>query len=164
MTKGPTLVAETTADSILKRQESRGALVLALILGLVFISRTFAPPSFGELRLRDFGKIYEALNAYKKDHGAFPVASFVTAYPNGVHSPNWIPGLAPKYLTQIPEDPRGSTDPTRQYMYASDGRDFKIIAHAPEDFVPITKKLPQIIDPRRPTWAYGIWTNGASSW
>jgi hypothetical protein len=139
-------------------------LALFFFVSIAWVSHLFSPPAFNKIRLRDFEQMSGALTAYKKAHGAYPVASFVTAYPNGKHEPNWIPGLVPDYLSKIPKDPRGSSDPTRQYMYASDGRDFKIIAHATEDFVSMAKKLPQVIDPRRPTWAYGIWTNGAATW
>jgi hypothetical protein len=151
-------------DLRLKNQEKRGGIALLFFVSIALGSHLFSPPAFNEIRLRDFQQMSGALTAYKKAHGAYPIASFVTAYPNGKHEPHWIPGLVPDYLVKIPEDPRGSSDPTRQYMYASDGKNFKIISHAPEDFVAVAQKLPQLIDPRRPTWAYGIWTNGAAPW
>ncbi|MGC4071642.1 MAG: hypothetical protein QM760_03860 [Nibricoccus sp.] len=64
----------------------------------------------------------------------------------------------------MPEDPRGSHESAQQYLYTSDGRDYKIIAHGPEDCSLVVARTPSLADPRRTTWAYGYWTEGAAAW
>ena len=151
-------------DATLRKQEKRCFFVLALFLVGAALLHAVAPPPFSQRRMRDFEKLSAALTVYKHDHGTYPVASFVSAYSNGSHRADWIEGLSPGYLAKVPEDPRGSTDATRQYMYVSDGRDYKIIAHGPEDMDEVARNFPKLVDPRRPTWAYGVWTTGAAAW
>ena len=113
-----------------------------------------------ERRFADFSSIGAALERYHKDHGAFPLS-------NGSFSlkSDWIPGLVPDYLVAVPRDPRYlSNVQNKQYLYISNGVDYKLIAHAPEDFGFVSKAFPGRVDPRRPGYAYGVWTPGASAW
>ncbi|MBI5426093.1 MAG: hypothetical protein HZA32_18630 [Opitutae bacterium] len=138
------------------------ALLILVTLGVLV--RLCAPASFAEIRLRDLARIREALEAYRRDHQAYPAASFVSAWSDGKHNPAWIPGLVPQYLSRLPEDPRGSHESAQQYLYTSDGKDYKIIAHGPEDCALVVARTPSLADPRRTTWAYGYWTAGAATW
>lgn len=81
----------------------------------------------------------------------------------GVPTPKYINGLVPEFLASLPVDPRNSKDGDKNYLYMSDGKDFKFIVHgAPSyDMAFVDKKL---IDSQRPTWAYGVWTQGAKDW
>ena len=111
-------------------------------------------------RFDDFSSIAVALERYRDDHGVYPVS-------NGSHSTNqtWIPELVPSYLNKVPQDPRYLYKvQNKQYLYISNGADYKLIAHAPEDFGYISKTYPELVDPRRSTYSYGIWTEGASTW
>lgn len=76
----------------------------------------------------------------------------------------WIPGLVPDYLDVLPIDPRRSTLANKQYLYLSDGENYKLIAHAAEDAASNAKQRPEMNDPRRMGYAYGIWTPGAVEW
>lgn len=146
--------------------EKFGGLFGLLILLLGFITlHALAPQPFGERRKGDLLIIRNALELYRSDHGAYPVnGDFSPAWDGGVHHRDWISGLSPHYLVLLPEDPRGTTDQRFQYLYKSDGKDYKLICHAPEDFQIVARVHPDWIDPRRPSWAYGVWTSGAAQW
>ena len=137
----------------------RGGLVV-LWLAVVLAGMYLEWQGHSERRFADFSTIEAALASYRKDHGAFPVS-------NGSFSlkSEWIPGLVPKYLVAVPRDPRYlSNVQNKQYLYISNGVDYKLIAHAPEDFGFVSKNFPDRIDPRRPSYAYGVWTPGATAW
>lgn len=145
-------------------RERRSVIALLILFALGGLLRLSAPASFAEIRLRDLVQMREALEAYRRDHQSYPLAPFVSAWSDGKHNPAWIPGLVPRYLPRLPEDPRGSHESAQQYLYTSDGKDYKIIAHGPEDFSLVVARSPALADPRRPTWAYGYWTEGAAAW
>lgn len=111
-------------------------------------------------RFGDFARLERALACYRADHGAYPMSGGSFSVDE-----NWIPGLVPRYLTAVPQDPRHLTNVrNKQYLYISNGIDYKLIAHAPEDFGFVAKTYPERVDPRRPSYAYGIWTPGAAEW
>lgn len=117
-------------------------------------------PANFERRFADFSILADALESYRKDHGVFPVSNGSSSQKS-----NWIPELVPKYLTSVPRDPRNlSSVQNKQYLYISNGRDYKLVAHAPEDFGFVSKAFPDRVDPRRMGYAYGVWTQGASEW
>jgi len=127
-----------------------------------------AMPPMGKAGIRavleDLQALHAALEAYRRDHGAYPRSVGF----DGLHtgwgrsSPDWIAGLAPRYLPRLPRDPRFSSDPTFQYLYRSDGKDYKLIAHG--NCEPFNVTHPQMIDPKRNCFAVGFWTAGAQAW
>ena len=124
------------------------------------------------VQVRDLYKIKIALDKYYKDNGAYPKSSggfdvwdgFSTCW--GKSTPDWIPGLVPKYIAKLPRDPRKSKDCEQHYLYQSNGTEYKLISHKPssECFETAKKNYPELIDPHRPTWAFGFWTKNASEW
>jgi hypothetical protein len=62
----------------------------------------------------------------------------------------------------LPRDPRLSTDPLFQYLYRSDGTDYKLISHGTCE--PFNVSHRWMIDPKRNCFAIGIWTPGAKAW
>ena len=114
----------------------------------------------------DLNLIRSALERYFEDHGAYPVSENY----DGLHTKwgqsreDWIQGLIPCYLTELPRDPRLNSDPDTQYLYKSDGKDYKLLSHLPPDFNLISKFYPALIDPKRPEHAFGYWTKGAEDW
>ena len=120
-----------------------------------------------EMTLRDITKLKEAIDKYYNDNKSYPKSSggwdaIIANY--GESRKDWIPGLAPKYINELPQDPRKSKDPGNQYMYKSDGKDFKLLAHRPVGMSDIVMKHPTLADPVRPSWAFGYWTEGAKNW
>jgi hypothetical protein len=113
-------------------------------------------------RLSDLVTINDALKAFHAKTGAYPVA---TDGLKGVidRGNDWIPGLAPDYLPELPRDPGGAPDNNGpQYFYVSDGVGYKLIAHGVGADGSNVEVLGVKIDPGRTNengfWAYGFWT------
>jgi len=111
-------------------------------------------------------RIKNALESYYNSHGNYPISEGFDGYFSryGKSSPDWISGLAPNFINSLPRDPRKNNDPSNQYLYASDGRDYKLIAHHPDDGDKVKQLFPTMIDPVRGILAYGYWTPNATSW
>jgi hypothetical protein len=78
-------------------------------------------------RVSDLVTINDALKAYRTKHGKYPVAEKLGGYLE--RGKNWIPGLAPEFLAELPRDPALSNDKAGpQYLYASNGSDYKLVA------------------------------------
>jgi len=118
-------------------------------------------------RLNHLRSIRNALAGYHHIHGTYPKSSggwdgLYTKW--GDSKPDWVPGIVPEYLSELPRDPRNTDLPEQQYLYRSDGRNFKLISHTPDDISAIRQTHPELIDPMRAGWAYGFWTDGAVGW
>ena len=117
--------------------------------------------------LADISALKNALQSYHNDHHRYPKSSggwdaVVAAF--GQSREDWIPGLAPRYISKLPSDPRKYRSAMEQYMYKSDGTDYKLIAHYPVGFIDIIQHHPELADVVRPSWAIGVWTERAKSW
>jgi len=112
-------------------------------------------------RVQDLVTINDALKAYQAKHGAFPQAAALAGL--NERGANWIPGLAPDFLKEIPRDPQHGS--TTQYVYVSDGANYKLLA-AGVSLVgsPNVEVLGIKLDPtRNPTAenaSFGFWTPG----
>ncbi len=117
-------------------------------------------------RIADLEQIATALHAYKTMHGVFPrpAGDMARHQAGSSRNSNWIGGLAPGFLPEVPTDPRMVAEENKQYIYISNGLEFKLINHAPEDVVCVQSLRPDLKDPRRPDYAYGIWTEAAKEW
>lgn len=105
-------------------------------------------------------KYFASHKEYPKSSGGFDAIS--AAF--GESKEDWIPGLAPSYIKALPRDPRHSKNPREQYMYKSNGYDYKLIAHNPLGMDEAAKAHPELVDPARPSWAIGAWSEGAKNW
>jgi len=146
------------------KKSSLFCLLLTLLASVALIHNTI-PNS--NRRFEDFLVISNALEKYKKDNNSYPKVDYPVSYPGGMptdKSINWLPGLHPKYLSTLPIDPYRSKLSNHQYLYFSNGKDYKLIAHGAEDAKSVIKKYPNLMDPTRPTFAYGIWTEGGKLW
>lgn len=122
---------------------------------------------FLNTRVNDLNNLKKALNLYFESNKMFPKSSggfdgLYSAF--GKSEKDWIPGLAPQYIKQLPRDPRLNKDPANQYLYNSNGSDYKLILHNPDDCQSLSLIHPEMIDPVRGCHAYGFWTNGAAQW
>jgi len=135
---------------------------------LDLLDRSVLPlfPDISTRRLKDLKKIAEALELFYKKHGHYPVSEgfdgLHTAW--GKSGKDWIKGLVPNYLESLPRDPRKNDNPKKQYLYRSNGKDYKLIAHGVEDCSIVKSLHPELIDPKRDCWAYGYWTKEAEGW
>lgn len=166
-------------------------LVMGISLGMLFIAEqynflNFRPskdllvPSvirqpFDEvpeiIEVRDLLEIAYALELYKRDHQSYPVSSTGAAGWDGIVNragesrEDWIEGLVPDYLKKLPRDPRMLEDYEHQYLYMSNGANYKLIAYNPSNCDLVERSYPWLIDPKRKgCQAYGFWTNRASRW
>ncbi|MBF0481012.1 MAG: hypothetical protein HQK81_03600 [Desulfovibrionaceae bacterium] len=141
-------------------------LIIAVSYGLFTLKPRFLYPLDYDRRMKDLKILKDSLEKYHEDHGGYPVSrgfdGLFTLW--GEARSDWIVGLAPKYISQLPRDPRNNFDPANQYLYKSDGTDYKLIAHHPGDCDNAKIDNPALVDPVRDCFAYGIWTSGAEKW
>ena len=116
-----------------------------------------------DVMLSDLLQISGALKAFKQKHGVYPQSVGFDGFKSnwGESSTDWIKGLSPDFLQILPRDPRKSKEPNKQYLYKSDGKDYKLIVHGVNAKAAL---LVDYADPKRPTWAAGVWTPGAANW
>ena len=114
----------------------------------------------------DIRALQGALARYHDAHGKYPRSvgfdGLFTKY--GAASEDWIAGLAPEFIPRLPRDPRRTENPVEQYLYRSDGRDYKLIAHRPVSCAAFREAHREMVDPRRDCWAIGVWTPGGREW
>ena len=70
----------------------------------------------------------------------------------------WIDGLVPEFIDSLPQ---GNG---KEFLYCSDGLDYKLLVHLPENFYFISKIYPDRVDPMRNSYAAGFWTKNATQW
>jgi hypothetical protein len=107
------------------------------------------------------------LESYFSDHEEYPESDGWDGIRSrwGRSKINWIEGLSPDYLPELPVDPERLDDDDRQYLYKSDGKRYKLIAHGTgKDYTWIRENRPDLIDQKRKGWAYGVWSVGAEDW
>lgn len=127
-------------------------------------------------RLADLANIAIALEKYKQDHRSYPLSSgsdtewFKKNWDSAIDDSGelkseWINGLAPKYLPYLPVDPRRDGLQWHQYIYKSDGANYKLVVLNPEDCFAVKQEAPDFIDLRRGECkSYGFWTPRAVRW
>jgi hypothetical protein len=125
------------------------------------------PRLLNRKRVSDLVSINDAIKAYHKKHGAYPKADGLKGFIE--RGKSWIPGLAPEFVAELPRDPARSDDPAGpQYLYASNGTDYKLLANAVALAGGTNVEVLGVrIDPsRNPTWekaSFGFWTEGFAS-
>ncbi|HCN45521.1 MAG TPA: hypothetical protein DIT18_07565 [Pseudomonas sp.] len=123
--------------------------------------------SFFEQRKVDLANVKTALEAYHQAHGTYPPSEKFDGLHStaGKDSANWIVGLAPDFIDTLPLDPARSGESMPQYLYVSDGTDYKVIAHGQtQSCVYARAQAPELVDPVRNCWGFGYWTPGARNW
>ncbi len=142
--------------------------IIGLLASVVLVSLNSARIKARTVkRVADLSQLQKALELYYDSNNAYPNSGgnwdgIYTCW--GDASETWIAGIVPTYMSKLPRDPRNHTNCGEQYIYNSNGADYKLIAHNPEDITNVIAKYPNIIDPTRPTWAFGNWSPGASAW
>ena len=125
------------------------------------------PGALYEQRLDDLGQLNAALARYYEVNGAYPKSDqWDGIYSSwGRSAPDWIRGLAPTYIPKLIQDPTNTDSPTLQYLYSSNGVDYKLIAHGDIKSCQLAAaSAPQRVDPARNCWAFGYWSAGAVNW
>lgn len=119
-----------------------------------------------EQRLVDLKALSIALEDYFQDHGAYPVSSRWSGVTSnfGPSGPDWIPGLAPDYIVALPRDPAHAERDNGDYLYRSNGADYKLISISRDDIDEISQMASDRIDPRRADSSFGFWSAGSQEW
>lgn len=118
-------------------------------------------------RVADLVQLNGLIQQYHATNGSYPISNGMQGYATnwgGSLGARWIPELG----QDLPRDPnRGETGTDPQYLYSSDGINYKLIAHASGDCSPNIQMNGIQIDPSRQDangcWAYGFWSEGGSS-
>jgi hypothetical protein len=99
-----------------------------------------------EIRCADLIILKQALSHYYADHQAYPISfGFDGLYTNwGEAKPDWISGLTPNYLYTLPREPSNTDQPDKQYLYRSNGQDYKLLCHGTEDCAHIAETTPEL--------------------
>ena len=139
--------------------------IIGLLATIIMISLNSARAKARDVkRAADIKQVRTALEMYYSNNGAYPVAAAWyggTGNCWGKVTDDWVPGLSPTYISKLPLDPK-PTNCGSVYLYASDGTNYKVIAHVPEDCQNPTYK--NLKDPARNCWAWAIYTPGAAAW
>ena len=130
-------------------------------------TRPVHPRLLNRRRVTDLVSINDALKAYYGANGVYPKATDLAGFSErGVA---WIPGLSPDFIVNLPRDPlQASNVPGPQYVYVSDGKDYKLLAHGVSLLGGTQVEVLGVrIDPtRNPTVenaSFGFWTAGFAS-
>lgn len=118
--------------------------------------------------VNDLLKIVYALERYKLDYRRYPISSnygvgwdgALSSY--GESREDWIRELVPKYIDVLPRDPRMLSDGRRQYIYRSNGANYKLIVHGAFNCQLVKNTYPFLVDPVRDCFSYGFWTEGGA--
>lgn len=142
-------------------------------IGLVSFSGARAKANDAKRRA-DLKTLQTALEGYYNDNNAYPstAGSWYSSETDERGSVarrggDWIPGLAPKYLKQLPKDPAGgqglsSLTPgcpnwNKSYLYLStDGSEYTLLSHCSIEATPLNNQKDALYDPTRPTWAWKV--------
>jgi hypothetical protein len=120
------------------------------------------PRLINRKRVSDIVSINDALKAYHKKNGKYPKADGLKGFAD--RGKAWIPGLAPEFITELPRDPAESKDRSGpQYVYASDGTDYKLLAHGVSlvggtNVEVLGVKIDASKSPSAENAAFGFWT------
>lgn len=115
-------------------------------------------------RVSDLVTINDALKAYFKKHGVYPAAEGLGGMAE--RGAAWIPGLAPDFLPELPRDPAATAEGGGpQYVYASDGKDYKLLAHnvslvGSTSVEVLGVKVDRTRQPTMENASFGYWTPG----
>lgn len=126
--KGFTLIELLVAISIV-------ALLSSIVIASIGSGRAKARDA---KRAGDLIQLRNALELYRQDNGAYPSTGGMnnvymedgcinqSAGVGDSKTANWIPGLAPTYISELPHDPKPAS--VSCYMYASNGTGYMLTA------------------------------------
>ena len=106
--------------------------IIGVLASVVLASlNTAREKSRDATRMSQLKEVQKALEAYYADNGSYPTTGGAwrgtSAGCYGGHGNNAIPGLAPTYISAVPEDTRPSGSSC--YLYRSNGTDYMFLAN-----------------------------------
>jgi len=117
------------------------------------------PRLLNRKRVQDLVTINDALRNYYAKNGAYPKAEGLAGA--NERGAAWIPGLSPEFLASLPRDPQHNG--VTQYVYASDGANYKLIAQGASlvgsgNVEVLGIKIDPTRNPTAQNAAFGFWT------
>ncbi|MCR4274505.1 MAG: prepilin-type N-terminal cleavage/methylation domain-containing protein [Candidatus Campbellbacteria bacterium] len=98
--------------------------IIGILSAVVLVSISIAREKARDAqRVANINQIAIAIALYETDNGVPPGESGVE-YVNG--KPEWIPGLAPKYIPSVPSDPIDAGE--HKFHYSRNGNDYEVIS------------------------------------
>jgi prepilin-type N-terminal cleavage/methylation domain-containing protein len=152
--------------------------IIGILASIVIVTMSQArQKARGTKNAAQLEMVTKALNVYYTQFGSYPASvpdgqgpwqGFCSFWGADLGA-NWIPELQSAGVinnTVLPVDTRqeGSAscvNDQEQYIYISDTTDFKLISVMNSSLLGVP---PNMIDPRRPTDAFGFWSPGATNW
>lgn len=114
--------------------------------------------------IADLRQISNALEYYYQDNNSYPNSG---GNWDGLYScwgdsmTDWIPALTPNYIPELPHAPDNSMNCDKQYIYFSDGKEYKLIWHNADNADKVVAAYPLLADPQRP-YAFGFYSSGGT--
>jgi hypothetical protein len=123
-------------------------------------------------RLRFARKLKEALEELRAANGNFPYSPTFRPLQGASREDiaRWLPELSSDALEKLPRWVDNNSNGIGQWLYRSDGHDFKLIFHQPLPLEGqfVFRHYTNYVDPERTSEmtarAFGLWTPGAISW
>lgn len=143
------------------RLQAIGAVLFLAAIGaaIVFRHEFYV---YADRHMRDLRYVRDALERFKRDRGAYP-STELRELCQGRAGDDWIPGLAPQYLPALPGKPNGKRNCWGQYIYKSDGQEYKLVVFGADNFSRIKRIRPDLVDPSSArNMSYGFWSQGGA--
>ena len=137
--------------------------IIGLLASIIFTSvNTEIKSAHAARAIAHLRKLDKALEIYYNDNNKYPDSGgnwdgLYTCW--GDSSPDWIAGLVPNYILALPRSPNNSDACDGNYMYYSNGKDFKLIWNNAENVAKVIASYPNLADPER-SWAFGFYSPG----
>ncbi len=114
--------------------------IIGLLSSVVILSVSEARGNARDIqRMNDLKTMQLALRLYAEQYGSYPAQgcgnpSEVYAGPGtheswGCTAEDYVVGLAPKFIPVLPKDPSQEYEDSKGYIYMSNGKDYKFMAH-----------------------------------
>jgi type II secretion system protein G len=134
--------------------------IIGLLSSVVLVGTVGARKNSRDtVRKQTLRQLQKALEMYYEDNGRYPTppwqwqSSNASDHPAVASAPDsYIPGLVPKYISKLPQDPYTNNTAVcgagwkSSYLYLSDGTDYKLMSHCS---VEVTKSTDSLNDPHR---------------
>lgn len=143
--------------------------IIGILASVVLVSLSGARTKARTAKtIADLRQINTSIQAYYSSVGSYPVSDgwqgYCSAY-GGDLGTNWIPELTTQGFTSgsLPIDQRNNGscfDAASQYIYYSNGTDYKLISHLVETVSGVPASM---LDPLRSTYSIGFWSSGCAS-
>ncbi len=161
-------------------QHKQGFTIVELLIVIVVIGILAAVTvtAYSNIRSRtnlakvnqELASIQKGILMYFSENGSYPdTANGWRGYVGyGAHGQNFVPGIAPQYVSKVPGPSVLSAN--SDYLYRSNGSDYKLIAHDSNTgsggfyaLCPLAVQMnPQMADSSRNCWAWGYWSTGGA--